>query len=182
MWIPDSCIQDDGHWNVQFFQGFCHLSPGHKENMVCFSKIVFQEDARTQFTSSGRSPGWVRLWLSYINGEAFLFCRRLLQHPEDDSGVGVSQDFLRRTQRREGSERPSCVFVLLVVLILWFALMSFKDIRLWSLRTKSMCRRELTLHHTLGVKWKFAQHYRATNLDARVENSADADGFGVCTM
>lgn len=80
----------------------CRLNTG--KNTVWFSERVLQEVARTQFTGSGRSPGWVRLRLGHINGEAFLLCRCLFQHSEDDSGVRVSQDFLRRRRQARGSK------------------------------------------------------------------------------
>lgn len=76
-----------------------------KKKKVWFSeRAAFREAARTPFTGSSSSPGWVRLRLGHINGEAFLLCRRLFQHPEDDSGVRVSQDFLRGAQAK-GSKR-----------------------------------------------------------------------------
>lgn len=31
VYIPHSCIQDYGYRNVQFFQGFCHLSPENRK-------------------------------------------------------------------------------------------------------------------------------------------------------
>lgn len=31
MYIPHSCIQDYGYRNVEFFQGFCHLSPENRK-------------------------------------------------------------------------------------------------------------------------------------------------------
>lgn len=87
---------------------------GKKKKKVWFSeRAAFREAARTPFTGSGGSPGWVRLRLGHINGEAFLLCRRFFQHPEDDSGVRVSQDFLRGAQVKGSKRRAkllSCVF------------------------------------------------------------------------
>lgn len=40
------------------------------------------------------SPSCVRLRLGDINREALILTGRLFQHPEDDSGVRVSQDYL----------------------------------------------------------------------------------------
>lgn len=57
---------------------------------------------RGHFTDSVHSPGWVRLRFSHIDREAFLLSCSLFQHPQDDSGVRVSQDFL--SERHLGTQ------------------------------------------------------------------------------
>lgn len=57
---------------------------------------------RGHFTDSIHSPSWVRLRFSHIDREAFLLSCSLFQHPQDDSGVRVSQDFL--SERHLGTQ------------------------------------------------------------------------------
>lgn len=54
------------------------------------------QNKRTQFFSSVPSPGWVWLRLCHVDREAFLLRCSFFQHPEDNSGVRVGQDFLQR--------------------------------------------------------------------------------------
>lgn len=62
--------------------------------------VPLQNKSRPRFTDSVNSPGWVRLRFGHIDREAFLLSCSFFQHPEDDSGVRVSQDFLKHTREK----------------------------------------------------------------------------------
>lgn len=55
-----------------------------------------RKQTRTQFISSVHSPGWVWLRLCHVDREPFFLRCSFFQHPEDNSGVRVGQDFLWR--------------------------------------------------------------------------------------
>lgn len=96
-YLPHSCIQNHCYWNIEFPQGLCHLPPEYrkydKKRMNWMSVRPLGVE-RGHFTDSIHSPSWVRLRFSHIDREAFLLSCSLFQHPQDDSGVRVSQDFL----------------------------------------------------------------------------------------